>query len=137
MLQCSSYFQPNYHSSPAIWSSFNCCFSDVREILNTRKKKGTLGDSGMVSAHVKLRFLRLKKSEVRGFGMLTATILFIITVYDIIILTYSLGQDYLHTNTCIMNRIYWLKRLIKYPVFTHLITSLFNNQLYTAYHVTD
>lgn len=60
----------------------------------------------MVSAHVKLRFLRLKKSEVRGFGMLTATILFIITVYDIIILTYSLGQDYLHINTCIMNRIY-------------------------------
>lgn len=69
--------------------------------------------------------------------MLTPTILFIMKIYYLLILTCSVDQDYLNTNTCIMNGIYWLQPPIKYPVFTHLIIPLLNKRLQTAYHDTE
>ena len=38
--------------------------------------------------------------------MLTTAILFIMKSYDLIIVAYSLGQDYLNNNTYIMNGTY-------------------------------
>ena len=82
---------------------FSWCQGNFKHV-----EKKTLRDLGMVIVHNKLRFLSLKKKKKKWSGKIWNTdhyILYIMKIYDIT-LTHSLGQDYLHVNTYIMNKIY-------------------------------